>query len=283
MNCYRKPNCNTCEQIDANLAPSFIIFPFLFPLLDPLKICAMAEVVPSSPTGNADEGACKSKAGRQSRFSNEEDLILVREVAASSAHLAAFGETRATFGQAAAKVNENEAMKEKVTWKSVRDRYKKIQEKFDKRDNCERRISGSGGEVGEMDELLMEMKQARDDILAQKACEKTAQRERDDEKDQIGRELLASGSKHKEEESRSASDDEKMRSARKKVKTKGLRVDSSMDMAAAFSLNLRDADLARVELDRERLQFERERSKATTLSASANERSEMRSARRCRS
>ena len=75
----------------------------------------MAEVVPSSPTGNADEGAGKSKAGRQSRFSNEEELILVRDVAASSAHLAAFGETREKFEQAAAKINGNETMKEKVT------------------------------------------------------------------------------------------------------------------------------------------------------------------------
>ena len=58
-------------------------------------------------------------------------------------------------------------MKEKGTCKSVRDHYGRIQEKFDKRDNCERRMSGIGGEVGETDELLMEMRQARDDILAQ--------------------------------------------------------------------------------------------------------------------
>ena len=57
----------------------------------------MAEVVLSSPTDNADEGAVKRKAGRESLFSIEEDLILVREVAASSAHLAAFGETLANF------------------------------------------------------------------------------------------------------------------------------------------------------------------------------------------
>ena len=117
-------------------------------------------------------------------------------------------------------------------------------------------MSGIGGEVGEMDELLMEMRQARDDILAQKACEKTAQRKREDEKDQIGKELVASASKHNKEGSQSALDDEEMRSAGKNAR-KGLRVASSMDMAA-FSLNLHDADLTGVELDRERLQFERE-------------------------
>lgn len=152
-------------------------------------------------------------------------------------------------------------MKEKVAWEGVGDRYKRIQKTFDKRDNCERKISGIGGEVGEMDELLMDMRQARDDIFAQKACEKTAQRERHDEKDRIGKELVASDSKYKKEELQSASVDDKMRSARQKVKAKRFRGDSSMDMDV-FSLYLRDANLARVELYREFLQFERECSEA---------------------
>ena len=57
----------------------------------------MAKVFPSSPTGNAEDGAGKSKAGRQPLFTNEEYLILIREVAAASVHLSAFGETRAKF------------------------------------------------------------------------------------------------------------------------------------------------------------------------------------------
>ena len=45
------------------------------------------------------------------------------------------------------------------------------------------------------------------------------------------------------------------------MKAKGLHVNSSTDMDA-FSLKIRVADLARVEIGRERLQFERERSEA---------------------
>ena len=67
-----------------------------------------------------------------------------------------------------------------------------------------------------MDELLMEMRQACDDILAQKACEKTAQPERDDEKDRISMELVASAWKRKKEGSQSASDDDEIGSARKR-------------------------------------------------------------------
>ena len=68
-----------------------------------------------------------------------------------------------------------------------------------------------------------------------------------------------------------------MGSARKMEKAKGLRVDLLMDVAA-FSLNLRDADLARVELDRELLQFERERSE-TDRSGRKRERQERREER----
>ena len=80
----------------------------------------------------------RARLGHSLAFSNEKDLLLVREVAAASAHLAAVVETRAKSEQTAAGVNGNEIMKEKVTWKSVRDRYKRIQEKFDKRYNCVR-------------------------------------------------------------------------------------------------------------------------------------------------
>ena len=73
-----------------------------------------------------------------------------------------------------------------MTYKRFRDCYKRSQEKSDKRDNCDRRMLRIVGEVGEMEELFMEMREESDDILAQKACDKTAQRKRDDEKYPIG-------------------------------------------------------------------------------------------------
>lgn len=84
----------------------------------------------------------------------------------------------------------------------------------------------------------MEMRQAHDDILAQRACEKSAQRDGDDEKDLIGEALVVSASKRKKDESQSSSDDDETGSAPKTLKAKCSRVDSSMDMAA-FSLKLK--------------------------------------------
>ena len=136
----------------------------------------MSEVIPSSPIAVEDAGTVKSKAGRQSRFSTAQYLVIVREFAAAGGHLAAFGETRGKFKEAESKVSENAAMHENVSWKTVRDRYKRIQDQFDKRDSCERRMSGIGVEIGELDKLLTDMPQGREYLLGTKTAEKTVQR-----------------------------------------------------------------------------------------------------------
>ena len=218
----------------------------------------MSEVIPSSPIAVEDAGTVKSKAGRQSRFSTAQDLVIVPEVTAAGAHLAAFGETRGKLQEAAGKVNENAAVHEKVSWKTVRDCYKHILDQLDKRDICERRMSGIGGEVGQLDELLMDMQQAREDLLATMTAEKTGQRERDEEKDRIGKALVASATKRNPTDSGRNTEGEDGPTP-KKAKSKSARAAPSMDMAA-FSLNLRDPDTARIDLERKRLNFQRERS-----------------------
>lgn len=81
-------------------------------------------------------------------------------------------------------------MHEKVWCKCVRDGYKCDEDQLDRHDSSKRRMSYMGGYVGELDELLMDMGQARDEVWATRAAEKTAQRERDEEKDQLQSRLL---------------------------------------------------------------------------------------------
>lgn len=54
----------------------------------------------------------------------------------------------------------------------MQDRYKLIQQRFDELDNINSRMSGTGGEVGGLEELPCTIKEQRDDF----SCQNSAQR-----------------------------------------------------------------------------------------------------------
>lgn len=207
-------------------------------------------------------GTSPSRSGRHSRFTPDEDLIIVREVAASKGHIAAFGSTRKRFAAAAQAVNDNTAMRTSVTWKSVQDRYKRLQEVFDREDNANKVLSGvSGGAMGELDELLMGMREARDDLDAHKKAEHMERRAMDEAKERAGLALVDAATTRRSEE-----DDEVAEvvdgtsasgSGRKKRRINlGFGDTGDIDQ---FGLHLKEADMERVALERERLCFEKDR------------------------
>ena len=104
------------------------------------------------------------KVGRRPKFTTTDDLITAREVPASKAHVASYGEIHKKFATAATKANLNKNLSVRVTAKSIQDRYKKIQDAFDRRDAKDRRLSGVGGEIGELGGLLSMMAEARNEI-----------------------------------------------------------------------------------------------------------------------
>lgn len=69
----------------------------------------------------------------------------MREVAASQAHIAPNGATKERFETAAQKANATRRLTCPVTWKSVQDRYKRIQTRFDDREKIEGLMNGVGG------------------------------------------------------------------------------------------------------------------------------------------
>ena len=83
--------------------------------------------------------------GRHSKLIPIENLIIIREVAASKAHIAPYGKVRAKFEEVAENCNGNPMMPEKVNWNTFQDRYKRLQEWFDKEDNIKAKLSGVGG------------------------------------------------------------------------------------------------------------------------------------------
>lgn len=88
-----------------------------------------------------------SKAGRKSKFTGEEDLVIAQEVFAADAHVAPHGETLTRFEMAARKANENPQFHHEVSGKNLQDRFKKLIDDFARSDNRDRLMSGTGGKL----------------------------------------------------------------------------------------------------------------------------------------
>ena len=218
----------------------------------------MAEVISVDAPSPSDSAA--TRTGRHSRYIAEEYLVLLREVSAANAHVAAFGENCKRYVDAASNFNANLSVVQTVTWKSVRDRYKRLQEQFDKSNNANQRLSGVPGEIREMKELLIAMPEAHVDLSVQKTAKKTAQQETGLEKEIIGQALVEMSLKRRSaDDAREESAEEVPASAKNTKRVK--RMESGGEMER-FGAHLRDADLARIELEREKLALERERSEA---------------------
>ena len=221
----------------------------------------MAEVI-------SDDGDVKrqdsARRGRRPKFTPAEDLILVREVAAAKAHISVFGEKGGRYAKAAENANGNTALLSKVTGKSIQDRYIKLQAAFDKGDAKEFKMSGMGGEVGEIEELLAMMKEARDDLDKQQKAETDAKKERDEEKERLGNELVARALQRTGRTSSDGEDEEDAEAPSKAKRAKRNNKNTADPFSGEmerFAECLRDADLAKVEVERDRLELERERMK----------------------
>lgn len=212
----------------------------------------MAEVVSdiSDPRPTA-------KSGRHSRFTAAQDLVIAREVAAANAHTSHYGDTRKRFETAASRVTENPLFQGTITWKTVQDRYKRLQEQYDTNDTANARLSGvGGGEMGELADLLMTMREARDDYVAEKTAAKDAERRRDADKERVGMDLMERAMRRPrlEDDEGSEKDPDEMPSSKKRRVSMGARERSELDN---FGTHLKEGELARVGLEEARLDFER--------------------------
>jgi hypothetical protein len=149
-------------------------------------------------------------------------------------------------------------MRTKVTSKSIQDRYVKIQAIYERDDAAQQNMSGVDGEVGELEELLGTMQEARADLETQKAAERSAAREREEAKERIGKEFVLKAlqrDSRNDEEGSSGSDFELKQPRTKKSKRATTENNIEKDMKG-FGECLRDADLARVAVERERLELD---------------------------
>ena len=151
----------------------------------------------------------------------------------------------------AAKVSLYVAFEEKASWKSVQDRYRRLQEQFDKDDDADRGRSGVGGGVTEMEELLSMMREERDDLDAKKTAETKAEKEREKEKDHVGRQVVEAALSRKKRKTLDTDDSEEEREAEKSAKKKkGSFRQVLTGELAEFGAQLKKADECRIALER---------------------------------
>lgn len=79
---------------------------------------------------------------------------MAQEVYKGHAHTVAYVENSERFMNVAKHVNENHTFSYHVTSKSIDYGYELIEDKFNKKDARDQLMSGVGGEVGDLDELL---------------------------------------------------------------------------------------------------------------------------------
>jgi hypothetical protein len=128
----------------------------------------------------------------------------------------------------------------------------KLQTLFDRGDAAQRKMSGVGGEVGELEELLCEMKEPRDDLETQQVAQRTGARESEEAKECIGKELVVRALRRdfrNDEEVSSGSDFEEKQPRKNKSKRNTADNNITDDMKG-FDECLREADLARVAVER---------------------------------
>ena len=242
----------------------------------------MAELAPSTAPSSPVQGSAtpntkvvaaaasdgeSTKRGRRSKFTPEEDIIILREVAVAGAHVPPYGKTTELFQMAANGANKNANFSVEVTWKSVHDRFHRLLDDFEKRDAKAQKMSGVSEDVGEAEELLSMMKEARDDVEEEKRKQRDALKRADEEKLQAGKQIVQMATsrgavrKRNNEPSGGAGAGNADEDEDAPVKKKRNAPRSSTDIEETlgkFADALEKSDAARLEFDRERLAIELE-------------------------
>ena len=140
-----------------------------------------------------------------------------------------------------------------MTWKSVRDRYKRLESVYAKADKRSKKSSSLGGEVSQLEDLLSLMREAKNDVIKERLSDKLAQAALEVEKEEAGFDLVTAATKRKR---KTESENSCAISLSKRAHVSPVKSDGDIE---SFGKYLHDADMARVELEREKLNFERER------------------------
>ena len=213
-------------------------------------ISDMAEIVQTQTESeySSSSPVQPGKPGRKSKFTASQDLIIAQEVAAAEAHVAPHGETLSRFEKASKMANENPNFGHKVTGKNIQDRFKKPLDDYSRRNGRDRNMSGTGRELGELDQLLEDLLEAKRDREAKNDVDAKEKADQDNKKLEAGQELVLQILKGKGRRGKeSSSDDERPEKKR--------RVDLA-DGMQELGVALKESERVRCEFEKEKLDRE---------------------------
>lgn len=100
----------------------------------------------------------KKRRGRQSSYTDVEDLYICRNVLALKAHIAKHGTKKHLFEKIVENLSKLDIWTRQCTWKGVSDRYNLLQDKFNEEKYNKLVESGNTAEIKELDKLLASMR-----------------------------------------------------------------------------------------------------------------------------
>lgn len=114
--------------------------------------------LPSPSSCDPATTATPRKVGRRPNFTSTEDIIITLEAAAvraHNAHVASYGEVTQGFEVAEEKADAHPDLSVKFNGKIVQGRFKTLLDAFERNDTSKRMMLGIGGELGELNKLLL--------------------------------------------------------------------------------------------------------------------------------
>lgn len=202
------------------------------------------------------------------RFTGEEKMILLKEVIASGAHVAAYGTKEKKFEEAVEKINANPRFRVTLKTRAAQEKFNNMIKEFHKRDNKDRRKTGSSDEMSEEDQLLSSIVDAVDDLQEAEKSEKGKAAEAEARKRAASNRVLAmangdssggvaDGEDSVENGAMNGDEDKEEETPRgRKRRRKTPVVGQLNDGLARFGESMRDVEVAKLDLQAKRLAFE---------------------------
>ena len=212
-------------------------------------------------------------------WTEEQDLLLCREILISQPYKFAFGsrERGHCWSEVANRLNECEQPKFTVDQRAVRERYAKIEKYFKSRMAKEERESGINTEESELDQAIQDiigMAEAAEEEIAQKAAENKSSRDKDKMTAEDVRKRCMERLSETQEREKIDNEAKKRRSNADTLEFLREKAEKEFEMKGKeLELKKREIEtrLKELEYERERDQFDRERKEERRKKKEKNE------------